>query len=554
MRTYGRRAAAPTAAGGVPPSAAVSTAVAHPSAPTGGGDLWDDAPPLPGHSVERRGATSSSGEGASTSAPLLHSPGGSCGANAPDLHASGPSAAAAHASGGDVCGKSQGLSVGEGVASPVASKLPPSPQPSDASLLSPLAPAPRSTAPPSGQAGLATIAPWWRRPAAPSAAAAGGGTLHRRLRLGEGDVGQATLAAAAAPAAGMKRPFVAGGAAGSGRPAAKVPRTPGAAFSAPPGGADRPGWLEPPSAPAATPASASGGRGALVQTYLDAGQRGVDTRTCAACGMVWAPGLPQDERDHAAHCASSAGGGDGAARLQLPFAPAKEDAVVAQFTMPAPAGDWGARGGDVPARVVMVRAPADGGGGCAAAPSAAARRGRVWEVRALLARVLGEGSDPEGWGERGGAGAASGAGAAPPPPREVVRWVCVVGGRVAGVAVTQRIATAFPTRVVVASPGGERQLTVDVAAPRPAQLGVAQVWVHPACRRAGVATALLDAARAHAVYAHRVPPAALAFSAPTGAGEALARAYLAAAAAQEGGGGGGGGTGAPPELLVFTSS
>ena len=59
---------------------------------------------------------------------------------------------------------------------------------------------------------------------------------------------------------------------------------------------------------------------------------------------------------------------------------------------------------------------------------------------------------------------------------------------------------------------------------RKAQLGVAQVWVHPAFRRCGVASALLDAARRRAIYAHTVPAAALAFSAPTAAGEALARA------------------------------
>ena len=75
---------------------------------------------------------------------------------------------------------------------------------------------------------------------------------------------------------------------------------------------------------------------------------------------------------------------------------------------------------------------------------------------------------------------------------------------------------------------------MDRSAPQPASLGVAQVWVAPAWRRHGVARQLLDAARAHAVYGHRVPVRSLAFAQPTRAGRAFAAAYVAAAAAAEG--------------------
>lgn len=80
------------------------------------------------------------------------------------------------------------------------------------------------------------------------------------------------------------------------------------------------------------------------------------------------------------------------------------------------------------------------------------------------------------------------------------------------------------------------RLRVDTAAP-PSRclLGVAQVWVRPDARRRGLATALLDAARAHAVYAYVVPPEALAFSQPTAAGAAFARAYLRRAAGEKAG-------------------
>jgi len=60
--------------------------------------------------------------------------------------------------------------------------------------------------------------------------------------------------------------------------------------------------------------------------------------------------------------------------------------------------------------------------------------------------------------------------------------------------------------------------------------------VAPALRRHGVAQQLLDAARAHAVYGHRVPVREVAFAQPTRAGRAFAAAYVAAAAAAEAGG------------------
>jgi GNAT superfamily N-acetyltransferase len=46
---------------------------------------------------------------------------------------------------------------------------------------------------------------------------------------------------------------------------------------------------------------------------------------------------------------------------------------------------------------------------------------------------------------------------------------------------------------------------MDTSRPVAVSLGVAQVWVHPAWRRCGIAVRLLDAARAHAIYAHETP-------------------------------------------------
>jgi N-acetyltransferase len=74
-------------------------------------------------------------------------------------------------------------------------------------------------------------------------------------------------------------------------------------------------------------------------------------------------------------------------------------------------------------------------------------------------------------------------------------------------------------------------------------LGVAQVWVSQHHRRQRVASQLLDAARAHAVYGHRVPLQQVAFSQPTRFGRAFALAYLRS--------GEGGGSAGQPQLLVY---
>jgi GNAT superfamily N-acetyltransferase len=129
----------------------------------------------------------------------------------------------------------------------------------------------------------------------------------------------------------------------------------------------------------------------------------------------------------------------------------------------------------------------------------------------------------------------------------------VAGGRVAGVLVTQTLSHAYRAAVAAPSvgpagaPPGPRQLVMDTSAAVPARLGVAQVWVHPDFRGGGVATALLDAALSHAVYAARLTAEQLAFSAPTAAGEGLARAYLRRARGAQAGGA----VDEEPALLVY---
>jgi hypothetical protein len=57
-------------------------------------------------------------------------------------------------------------------------------------------------------------------------------------------------------------------------------------------------------------------------------------------------------------------------------------------------------------------------------------------------------------------------------------------------------------------------------------LGIAQIWVHQSHRRRGIATRLLDTARACIVFAYEFEKSEVAFSAPTSGGLALAATYL----------------------------
>lgn len=63
--------------------------------------------------------------------------------------------------------------------------------------------------------------------------------------------------------------------------------------------------------------------------------------------------------------------------------------------------------------------------------------------------------------------------------------------------------------------------------PEPAIMGISRIWVHRDHRRKGVASQLLDAARAHFAYGYTVPKAQCAFTQPTRDGHALAARYLA---------------------------
>jgi hypothetical protein len=280
---------------------------------------------------------------------------------------------------------------------------------------------------------------------------------------------------------------------------------------------------------------------------------------------VYCPGDAGDERLHAAQCAreagegggggggggggsgssgSAGGSGSGASALQWP-SHARDDVVAT--------GEDGVR----VIRVPPVAAAPQGVGGAATVPPAL--QARAAAVAAHLLAVLGPHSLPSSSssGDGGGGGGAplllhyyvavgAGSGAVlgalcahtlPTPFARLVTSSAGSGSDSAGAGASSSSSSssssAAPAAAAAAAAAAAppplpspAPLLLRADAPRVrAVLGVDQVWVARSGRRRGVARALLDAARAHAVHAHTVPRAEVAFSQPTGEGFALAGAY-----------------------------
>lgn len=103
-------------------------------------------------------------------------------------------------------------------------------------------------------------------------------------------------------------------------------------------------------------------------------------------------------------------------------------------------------------------------------------------------------------------------------------------GAAAG-SVAEQAAAAVATPPAASSgggAGGRALLSVDRSRPARAAVGVRMVWVAPDRRRRGVASRLLDAARANAAPAYVAPRGEVAFARPTEACAALAAAYAGA--------------------------
>lgn len=321
---------------------------------------------------------------------------------------------------------------------------------------------------------------------------------------------------------------------------------------------------------------------ALTQAHLDLGQRAFVCLTCPQCGMVYAPGDARDERVHATFHADALQGprlslGRASSSSAASSSSSSSSSLVEVISFPPSlgSGNGSHRGGNhPPLRGRVLHAPpgpalAGAGVGRALAVAEAAL-GAVpgWLLGLCPSPAAGAARDGAGEEEERGEGG-SGAGEPasspssspssfqrrPAPPRPLTAaaalrcgkhaflFECSETRRAVGVAVVEALASGTRLRRVGGDGGGsggeggaEGAEATTTAGAAGAALGVRGVWVSPSHRRRGVASALLDAARARAVAYTVVGRRALVvFSQPTeaGGGEALARSYA-------GGRGGGG--------------
>ncbi|XP_049879866.1 N-acetyltransferase ESCO2 [Pectinophora gossypiella] len=200
------------------------------------------------------------------------------------------------------------------------------------------------------------------------------------------------------------------------------------------------------------------------QYVIDAGQKKFGATQCAECGVIYQIGDPQDEHDHLVHHNATD---------VLKFNGVKDECVV---------GTSGS------ARCVRIRGGEPG-----------------WrKVEALLDRVvhphLGYGSGL---------------------PRDQVElytaYLYIDKKQIVGCLVVEPKLRAYKL-----IPGEPDCCSVE---DYPVKCGVSRIWTHISYRRRGLASRLLECARASFLYGAALRVDHIAFSAPTAAGKALATAY-----------------------------
>ncbi|CAH2057110.1 unnamed protein product, partial [Iphiclides podalirius] len=201
------------------------------------------------------------------------------------------------------------------------------------------------------------------------------------------------------------------------------------------------------------------------QYVIDAGQKKFGATQCNECGVIYQIGDPQDEHDHLVHHNATD---------VLKFNGYKEECVVERTGT---------------ARCVRVR------GG---------ELQRGWRrVEAVLARVV---------------HAQLGYEAALPRDQHVyTAYLYVEKKQIVGCLIVEPKIKAYKL-----IPGEPDCCSVEEY---PVKCGVSRIWTHSSYRRRGVASCLLDCARASLLHGEALRVSDVAFSAPTAAGKAFATKY-----------------------------
>ena len=215
------------------------------------------------------------------------------------------------------------------------------------------------------------------------------------------------------------------------------------------------------------------------QVYLDLGQKHFDQTECRLCGMLFTPGVEQDEKAHKAFCKSQI----------IRFSLCKEMNQVDTFE-------------DDKFGIVHITFRDD--------------RATLKRVKLFKTAVVDKDMGFVDEGNR----------ALKCDPGESV-FLCIYRKEQRPIAFlsTERIQFAY----ALSDDALQTDKLVCSDLPKSdAVLGIRQVWVHRDFRYKGIARRMLDTARSRAVYNYHVPKNMLAFSQPTVQGRALASAYCGA--------------------------
>lgn len=235
------------------------------------------------------------------------------------------------------------------------------------------------------------------------------------------------------------------------------------------------------AATAAAEAVESSGNTKLTQMYLDYGQKNFTSVTCGECGLVYAPGLPEDEATHKKAHAKFVNESLSVGKRW------RAQATLAELVVRTYAADGSS--------LLAVRADA----------RAAERMAAVRRVMDVALGYVPSGGDP----------------------RETLYVLVAHNGDVLGCCVAYPICEAFAVDSD-ASVSGAVEVSKRRYVGGVVRMGVSRIWVRAENRRRGLARRILDGARATFDYAGALGVEEIAFTQPTPDGMALLKAYVGA--------------------------
>eukprot|EP00980_Cylindrotheca_fusiformis_P020237 scaffold7316_cov123-Cylindrotheca_fusiformis.AAC.12 len=200
----------------------------------------------------------------------------------------------------------------------------------------------------------------------------------------------------------------------------------------------------------------------LAQVFLDCGQKNWGQVICNQCGTLYVPGVAEDTKMHNRVCKSIS--------LGVPWHSTSHCKVLHKFL-------------NNKFTILMIR-PAD----------FQKHLGKLQQTIAIVETDLGMKNcrDPDAF-----------------------VFLCLCNNRVVGFLSAKPVSEGYKMLDLY-----ERGTT-----PIPCMLGVAVLWTHSSFRHQGIATHLVEAARANVIFGMVVPKSKLAFSSPTEAGWMFAKTY-----------------------------